>query len=96
MVEESLIIVVVEEDMIVTTTVTAPYLEVKEDATKCSFQSFEVATTTNIKDESEMLMLHLSQNTRMNLRKTICKGAKTGYGLGKNLQGIQMVISSTP
>ena len=37
MVKESLITVVAEEDMIATTTVTTPYLEVKEDATKCSF-----------------------------------------------------------
>ena len=37
-VEESLITVVAEEDMITTTTSTAPYLEVKEDATECSFK----------------------------------------------------------
>ena len=36
-VEESLITVVVEKDMIVTTTTTAPYLEVKRDATECPF-----------------------------------------------------------
>ena len=41
-------------------------------------------------------MSHLSQNTQVILRKTIGKEAKTGYGLGRNLQGIQMVISSTP
>ena len=76
-VEESLITVVVKEDMIATTTVTAPYLEVKEDATKCFFQSFEVATATNTKDEPKMLILHLSQNARMILRQTIGKGAKT-------------------
>ena len=45
-VEESLIIVVVEEDMIATTTTTGPYLEVKEDATECSFRSFEIAMAT--------------------------------------------------
>ena len=43
-----------------------------------------------------MLMSHLSQNIRMILRQTIGKGAKTGHGLGRNLQGIQMVISSAP
>ena len=59
-VEESLIIVVVKEDMITTTTVTTPYHEVKEDASECSFRSFEVATTTNIKDELKTLMSHLS------------------------------------
>ena len=61
MVEESLITVVAEEDMIATTTVTTPYLEIKEDATKCSFRTFEIATAT--KKEPESLMSRLSQNT---------------------------------
>ena len=50
-VEEYLITIAVEEDMIATTIVTAPYLEVKKDATECSFRSFKVATATNTKDE---------------------------------------------
>ena len=95
-VEESLITVVAEEDMIATTTVTTPYLEVKENATECSFRSFEIATATNIKDDPENLMSHLSQNTQMVLKQTIGKGAKAGHGLGKNLQGRQIVLSSTP
>ena len=84
------------ENMIITTTIIAPYLEVKEDTTECSFRSFEVATATNTKDESKTLMFHLSQNTQMILKQTIGKGAKAGHGLGRNLQGIQMVISSAP
>ena len=64
-VEESLITVVVEENMIATMTVTALYLELKEDTTECSFRSFKVAITTNTKSESKTLMLHLSQNIRM-------------------------------
>ena len=87
-VEESLITMVAEEDMIATTTVIAPYLEVKEDAIECSFRSFEVATTTNIEDESKTLMSHLSRNTWMILRQTVGKGAKAGHGLRRNLQGI--------
>ena len=43
---ESLITVAAKEDMIVMTTVTTPYVEVKENATECSFRSFEIATTT--------------------------------------------------
>ena len=39
---------------------------------------------------------HLSQNTWMSLKKTIGKGAKTGYGLGKDLQGIKRAVSTTP
>ena len=93
-VEESLITVVAKEDMIVTTTVTAPYLEIKEDATKCSFRSFEIAITT--KEKPKALISHLSQNTQMILKQTIGKGARAGYGLGKDLQGKHMVISSTP
>ena len=83
MVEESLITVVVEKDMIATTTITTPYLEIKEDATECSFRSFEIATAT--KKEPEALMSYLSQNTQMILRQTIGKGAEAGHGLGNNL-----------
>ena len=82
-VEESLIMVVAEEDMIAIMTVTTPYLEIKEDDTECFFQSFEIATAT--KKEPEALISHLSQNTQLILRQTIGKGAKVGYGLGKDL-----------
>ena len=95
-VEESLIIVVAEEDMIATTTATTSYLEVKKDATECPFRSFEIATATNAKDEPEAPTSHLSQNTWMILKQTICKGAKVGHGLGRNLQGIKMAVSSAP
>ena len=84
-VEKSLITIVIEEDMITTTTTTTPYLKVKEDGTECSFQSFEVTTTTNIKDELETTTSHLSQNTWMILKQTIGKGAKVGHGLGRDL-----------
>ena len=93
-VEESLITVVAEEDMIATTTTTAPYLEIKEDAIECSFRSFEIATA--IKEEPEVLISRLSQNAQMILRQTVGKGAKVGHGLGKDLQGRHIVISSTP
>ena len=48
---ENQITVVVEEDMVVTTIVLTPYI----DATECSFRSFEVATTTNIKDRKSVV-----------------------------------------
>ena len=95
-VEESLIIVVAEEDIITTTIVIAPYLKIKKDATECSFRSFEVAIATNIKGKPKTLMFHLSQNTQMVLWQIVGKGAKTRHGLGRNLQGTQMVISSAP
>ena len=85
--DENLIIVVVEEDMIATTTVSTSYIEVKKDAIECSFRSFEVATTTNTKDELEMPIPHLSPNTWMSLKQTIGKEAKTGYGLGETFKG---------
>ena len=62
-VEKSLITVAAEEDMIATTTVATPYLEVKKDATECSFRSFEIAIATNTKDELETPTSYLSQNT---------------------------------
>ena len=75
--------------MVATTTISAHYIKVKEDAIKCSFRSFEVATATNTKDGLEMPTSHLSWNTWMSLKQTIGKGAKVGYGLGRNLQGIK-------
>ena len=65
-VEESLITMVTEEDMIATTIVTAPYLEIKEDVTECSFRSFEIAIAT--KEEPEALISYLSQNTQLILK----------------------------
>ena len=61
--DENLITVVAEEDMVATTTVSTLYIEVKENATECSFWSFEVAIVTITKDILEMLTSHLSQNT---------------------------------
>ena len=93
---ESLINVATKKDMVAMTTVTTPYVEVEEDAIECSFKSFEVATATYAKDELEMPVPHLSQNTWMSLKSTIKKGAKIGYGLGRNLQVINRVISIAP
>ena len=39
---------------------------------------------------------HLSQSTRMSLKQIVGKGAKAGYGLGRDLQGIKMAVSTTP
>ena len=64
---ESLITVAVEEDMVAMTIVTTPYVEVKEDATKCSFKSFEVATAIYVKDGSEVLVPRLSKNIWMGI-----------------------------
>ena len=93
---ENLIIVVSEKDMVAITTVSTPYIEVKKNATECSFWSFEVAIVTITKDILEMLTSHLSQNTWMSLKQTIGKGAKARYGLGKDLQGIKRAVSMTP
>ena len=57
-----------------------------------SLSAFEIATAT--KKGPEALMSRLSQNTQMILRQTIGKRAKAGYGLGKDLQGKHMVVSS--
>ena len=84
-VEENLVTIVAKEDMIATTTTTTPYLEVKEDAIECLFQSFEIATATNTKDEPETPTSHLSHNTWMILKQTIDKRAKVGYSLRKIL-----------
>ena len=61
--DESLITMVIEEDMIATTAVTTSYVKIKEDATKCSFRSFEVTTATYAKDRLEMPAPHLCRKT---------------------------------
>ena len=70
-VEENLITIAAEEDMIAATTTTTPYLEVKENATKCAFRSFEIATAASMKDEHEILAPHLSKNTSMGVNQLI-------------------------
>ena len=84
-VEENLITIVAEEDMIATTTTTTPYLEVKKNTIECAFRSFEIATSTSMKDEPETLDPYLSKNTWMGVNQLIGRRAKVGSGLGKNL-----------
>ena len=84
--KENLITIAVEEDMIATTTTTTPYFEVKEDAMECAFRSFEIAMATSMKDESEILVLHLSKNTWMGVNQLIGRGAKVGSGLERTFK----------
>ena len=94
--EENLITIATEKDMIATTTTTTPYLEVKENAIECAFRSFEIAMTTLIKDEPEILASHLSKNTWMCVNQLIERGANVGCGLGKNLQEKNQAIFVVP
>ena len=82
--------------MILTTTTTTSYLEVKENATECAFKSFEIATTTSIKDKPKIFAPHLSKNTWMGVNQLIGRGAKAGCGLGKDLQGMNQAIFVVP
>ena len=93
---ESLIIVAAEEDMVAMTTITTPYVEVKEDGTKCSFRSFEVTTTTYVKDGSEVPTPRLSKNTWMGIGQTMGKETKVGFSLGRNFQGKKRAILVAP
>ena len=87
---------VVEEDMVAMTTISTPYIKIKEDATECFFRSFEVTIATNTKEGLGMPTSRLSHNTRMSLKQTVGKRAKARYGVGKDLQGIQKAVSTTP
>ena len=60
---ESLITVVMEKYMVAMTTITTPYVEINKDATECSYRSFEVATTTYVKERFEVPTPRLSKNT---------------------------------
>ena len=80
-----MISVAAEEDMIVATTITAPYIEVNEEAGECSFQSFEIVHVSFVRERSNALISRLSKVTQSGLEQTIGKRAKAGLGLGKGL-----------
>ena len=83
--EENLIIIVAEKDMIATTTTAIPYLEVKKDATECAFISFEISTTTSMKDESDNLTTYLSKKYLDGCKSTHKKRSQGWIRSGKEL-----------
>ena len=89
---DKVISVAAEEDMIVATTITAPYIEVNEEAGECSFQSFEIVHVSFVGEKSKAPIPRLSKVTHLGLEQTVGKGAMAGLGLGKGLQGMRQPI----
>ena len=85
--DRCLITVSAEEDIIAATSMEAPYVEIDEESFQCSFRSFECVNATYITEGNTVPVPRLSKTTLMNVKMTIGKGAQTGKGLGRNIQG---------
>ncbi|XP_012466258.1 uncharacterized protein LOC105784884 [Gossypium raimondii] len=85
--EGRLIIINAEEDIIAIVTGDAPYVEINDEAVKCSFRSLEFVNVMFITEGSRISVLKISRTTEMGLRLMIGRGASPRKGLGKYLQG---------
>ncbi|KAL4348719.1 hypothetical protein GQ457_17G013990 [Hibiscus cannabinus] len=83
-----LISVGAEEDIIASTSTDAPYIDVDENAIECTFRSLEFVNATFVGERKKIPKPRLSKNTLMGVRLTVGKGARSGKGLGKSLQGM--------
>ncbi|KAK5842922.1 hypothetical protein PVK06_005342 [Gossypium arboreum] len=80
-----LITINADEDIIAAVTRKAPYVEANKEAIECSFHSLEIINATFILEGSEVPKM--SRATRMALQMMMGKGALSGKGLGRQLQG---------
>ncbi|KAL4318580.1 hypothetical protein GQ457_18G013230 [Hibiscus cannabinus] len=83
-----LISVGAKEDIIASTSTDAPYIDVDENAIECTFRSLEFVNATFVAERKKIPKPRLSKNTLMRVRLTVGKGARSGKGLGKSLQGM--------
>ncbi|KAL4378275.1 hypothetical protein GQ457_02G027700 [Hibiscus cannabinus] len=77
-----------EEDIIASTSTDAPYIDVDENAIEFTFRSLEFVNATFVAERKKIPKPRLSKNTLMGVRLTVGKGARSGKGLGKSLQGM--------
>ncbi|KAE8657736.1 PCF11P-similar protein 4 [Hibiscus syriacus] len=80
-----LICIHAEEDIIASVSTTAPYVEVEEQAVECSFRSLEYVNAMFVAEGKKIPKPRLSNCTKMGLKLTLGRGAKTGKGLGLRL-----------
>ncbi|KAE8654932.1 No pollen germination related 2 [Hibiscus syriacus] len=92
-VDGQLICVGAEEEIIASITSDILYIETNEDALECSFRALEFVNATFIAEGSKIPHPRLFDCTKMIVRQTLGIGAKTGKGLGKNLQGSSVPVS---
>ena len=82
--------------MVATTTVDSLYVEPNEDVVECSFRSLKVVSATYTGKDSKVPTPRLSKTTWMSVKQTLGKGAKAGWGLGKELQGKKWAVTVMP
>ncbi|XP_016673254.1 uncharacterized protein [Gossypium hirsutum] len=85
--EGRLITISAEEDTVATVTGDAPYVETNDEAVDYSFRSLEFVNTMFITEGSRLPVLKISKTTEMGLQLMVGRGALSGKGLGKHLQG---------
>ncbi|KAA3473961.1 hypothetical protein EPI10_024296 [Gossypium australe] len=85
--EGRLVTINAEEDIIASVTSDAPYIGVDDEAIECSFRSLEFVNATFIVEGNKIPIPKISKTTKMGLQLTIGKGALSGKGIEKYLQG---------
>ena len=88
-----LVSIAAEKDMIAATSSGAPYVEVDEKVTECSFKSLEFVNAMYVGEGAKVLMPKLSKNTHSSIRQVSDKGAQAEKGLRKRLQGMPRSIT---
>ncbi|KAE8692135.1 hypothetical protein F3Y22_tig00110858pilonHSYRG00062 [Hibiscus syriacus] len=86
-IDGALVIINAEEDIVASVTTDAPYIEVNDEGVECSFRSLEFVNATFVAEGKMIPKPRLSKCTKMEVKQTLGRGAKTGRGFGKHLQG---------
>ena len=73
--EEQLISMATEKVIVAALTIANSYIDVDENAIKCSFQSFEVVNATFFVEGKKILTPCLSKVTKIGVKQTVGKGA---------------------
>ncbi|XP_040964610.1 uncharacterized protein [Gossypium hirsutum] len=93
--DSRLIIVDGEEDIVVSISADTPYIEVSEDAVKCSFRSLEFINAAFVAEGNKIPIPKLSRNTKMGIKLTVGKRARARKGLGKYQQEMVRALKPT-
>ncbi|KAL4332892.1 hypothetical protein GQ457_07G009110 [Hibiscus cannabinus] len=94
-IEGRLVSVGAEEDIIASMSTEAPYIDIDENALECTFRSLEFVNATFVAERRKIPKPKLSRNTMMGVKLTVGKGARSGKGLGKFLQGMCSALQPT-
>ncbi|KAK8705215.1 hypothetical protein V6N13_048821 [Hibiscus sabdariffa] len=86
-IEGKLVCVEAEQDVIASIMSDTPYIHTDEEAVECSFRALELVNIAFVAEGHNIPYPRLSNCTKMTIQETLGRGAQTGKGLGRNLQG---------